>query len=415
MAGTPVTAAELADAPEPELAALARCPQTVAHHGEGHVAAHSVMALEALAEAGDDGPLSRLAVLLHDIGKPASTVAVSAEKFRSAGHDEAGAELVSTLFLTDRHLVGLPAGAYPAVHAAVRQHMWVWQADEIPAAAWLRSSHLLDPALLAAVWSADARGRICDDRAELLERVEYARLVQAEAGGGERDSWGLLAAAADPDSLAPGPRREVFRAVTGGDITSAGHATAALAAAARAARPALTYTIGLPGLGKSTWARARWQPATGGRVLSATGARRRDRRAATAAVRAALPGLLGAGTPVCVDATHLTRPSRDHLLAAAGRYHADVHAVLFRAPLALALARQTARPQQDDVPADAVRAMAAGMRWPTPDEYATLTVVEPDGRWWRYGPQTRDLPVDAAVRLAGGSAAQPGPWSGGQP
>jgi hypothetical protein len=89
--------------------------------------------------------------------------------------------------------------------------------------------------------------------------------------------------------------------------------------------------------------------------------------------------------------------------------------VLFRAPLALSLARQATRPRADDVPEAAVRAMAAGMRWPTPDEYATLTVVEPDGRWWRYRPDTRQLAVDAAVGLAGGPAARPGPWAGEQP
>ncbi|WP_088289238.1 AAA family ATPase [Kineosporia sp. A_224] len=423
LAGRVPSAGDLAGARERVLSDLAGCQQTAAFHGEGDVAAHTALALTVLEGRLAQDPLgvgpwgsriARLATLLHDVGKPATTVEVTPGRFASRGHEDVGAQVVNTLFATDPALTDLPLGVWPAVHAAVRQHMWVWGPDDVPPGAWLRSSHLVDPAVLTAVWDADARGRVADDAARLRDQVDYAVLAVEEAGAGSGDAWGVLSAAVDVAALDPGVRRQVFRRVTAGEVMTAGHAASDVAAAERASRPALTYTIGLPGAGKSTWARQVWARQTGGTVLSARGARRKDRADAAAAVRAAIPGLLGAGTPVCVDATHATRLSRDRLLRLATRYNADVHAVLLRPRLELSLARQATRPPADEVPAGAVRLMLEGLRFPTPDEYGSLTVVEPDGRWWRYGDQTRWLPVDAAVRSAGGGPQDPGPWSGGR-
>jgi predicted kinase len=164
----------------------------------------------------------------------------------------------------------------------------------------------------------------------------------------------------------------------------------------------------LPGVGKSTWARQVWALATGGTVLSSAGGRRRDRRAASAAVLQRIPELLAAGRDICVDATHLLRETRDVIITYAGRYGAELHAVYFHAPLSLALRRQTTRADADAVPAATIASMARKLRWPTPDEYQTLSIVETTGKAWAYTSQSRWL-TDAAAR---GAYPVRAPWTG---
>ncbi len=259
--------------------------------------------------------------------------------------------------------------------------MWTYQADRISPGAALRMTHVIDPKLLMSLWDSDSRGRMCDDPSDVADRVEYAGLVLHELDAARPGSHGVLDQAADRLSVNPRAWRETFRAVVEGSLTNTGAASAHLAAAERhSTGGSLTYTIGLPGVGKSTWAREVWAPATGGVVLSSEGARRRDRRAAAAAVLQQIPQHLAAGRDICIDATHLLRETRDVLVTYAGRYGADLHAVHFRAPLSLALSRQSTRPSADAVPSAAVTGMAAKLRWPTPDEYQTLTVIEADRR-----------------------------------
>jgi predicted kinase len=340
----------------------------------------------------------RLAALLHDVGKPATTVEVEPGRWSAHGHDEEGARLVSSLFATHPVLLDQPLGAYPSVHALVRAHMWTYAGERISPGAALRFSHLSDPRLLMALWDSDSRGRICADAAEVAERVEFAGLVLAEYDAARPDSHGLLDQVADQPSVPARAWRETFRALVEGDLANGGAVSARLAAAERhTTGGSITYPIGLPGVGKSTWAREVWAPATGGVVLSAEGGRRRDRRAAAAVVLQQIPVLLAAGRPVFVDATHLIRETRDVLATYAGRYGAGLHAVHFRAPLALALRRQHTRPDADLVPAAAVTGMVRKLRWPTPDEYQTLSIVEPNGTAWAYSRASRRLPTATAV------------------
>ena len=416
---------EVREDPVDVVAAMAGCPQTAAFHAEGDVATHTRLVyglareqaealrpgLAAYGRSAADWQAAalRLAALLHDVGKPVVTQELSPGVYGSRGHETAGAALVAELAQTHPVLLEAPLGVPVAVRALVRDHMWTYAADRIPAGSALRASHAADPLLLQALWDADGRGRVCDDPDDVADRVAFARLVLDDLVPGP-DSRGLVDVV-DPDAQAsPRARREVFRAHADGDVVDVGAASARLAAAERhGTGGSLTYTVGLPGLGKSTWARTVWQQATGGEVLSAEGSRRRDRKAATAAVLAAIPRLLAAGAPVCVDATHLVRETRDVLVTYAGRYGAQLHAVYFRAPLALALRRQRDRDAADAVPSATVAAMAGRLSYPTPDEYESLTVVEPSGAAWDYSPATRWLPAAEAVATAPVTAAT---WRG---
>ncbi len=108
----------------PEVAALRQTPQPEAFHTEGGVLAHTLLALERLADLEDPAvarrlrspiPLqpstlhARLAVLLHDLGKP-PTLRVpesEADRIRFPNHDVEGARLAGQLVERLR-LSGLP-------------------------------------------------------------------------------------------------------------------------------------------------------------------------------------------------------------------------------------------------------------------------------------------------------------------
>lgn len=390
-----------------ELAALSGCPQTPAFHAEGDVAVHTAMVVEqanmlladhpalAALSGGWGATILRLAALLHDVGKPACTSPVPGRPGRvsSHGHADEGAYMVARLFSTVPPLARLPLAVRWAVHAAVRNHLWTYAADRVSAGAAIRSAHLLDPRLLAALWEADTRGRDCDDADELEHKVGYARLMLGDRGASVPDPWPHLDdLGIDPYAdLTPRVRREFLRAVVHGRIGDAGAAHAFLAARERSGSGAtLTWLFGLPGSGKSTWA-AQHAARTGAEVLRVVGRRRRDRKANHARVREQVPALLRDGRDVVVDATHVTRESRDRWLAHAETYGADVHAVYLDVDLPEALARQRSRPSADAVPADVVRSMATVMRWPTPDEYGRLTVVSA-GSDSEFGPTSRWRP-----------------------
>jgi predicted kinase len=350
----------------------------------------------------------RLAGLLHDLGKPATTKESGPGRWSAHGHDLEGARLVSLLFATHPALQRLPLGVYASVHALVRAHMWTYAGERISLGAALRMSHVSDPRLLMALWDSDSRGRICDDAAQLADRVGFAGLVLEELDAARPDSHGMLDDVAIRASVSPRAWRETFRALVEGGLTDVGAVGAHLAASERhSTGGSITYTIGLPGVGKSTWAREVWASATGGTVLSSAGTRRRDRKAAAAAVLQQIPEHLAAGRDICVDATHLLRETRDVITTYAGRYGADLHAVYFRAPLSLALRRQTTRADVDVVPGATIQSMARKLRWPTPDEYQTLSIVETTGKTWAYTAESRWL-TEAAQAEHPGRA----PWTG---
>jgi predicted kinase len=419
--GDPV---DLQHATEPDLVALRGCPQTPAFHAEGDVAEHSRRVYELACEHADrlsgstdhqqpagSGPQTalRLAALLHDLGKPATTRQKSPGHWSAHGHDLEGARLVSGLFAGHPALQHLPLGVYASVHALVRAHMWSYAGERIAAGDALRLSQVADPRLLMALWDSDTRGRICDDAAELADRIAFAGLVLEELDAARPDSYGRLDQVATRGSVGPRAWRETFRALVEGGLGDVGAVGAHLARAERhTTGSSLTYTIGLPGVGKSTWAREVWAPATGGTVLSGAGGRRRDRRAAASAVLRQIPAQLAAGRAICVDATHLTRETRDVITTYAGRYGAELHAVYFQAPVQLALRRQSTRPAAEAVPAATILSMARKLRWPTPDEYQTLSIIPSDAGPWAYTAESRWL-TDPAARAAYPVRA---PWSG---
>lgn len=397
-----------------ELAVLFDTPQTKAFHAEGNVGIHTRMVLEqteqlladnaGLADlsGGFGAAVLRLAALFHDIGKPACTEQVEEEVWSAHGHAEVGAQTVAELMQSEPLLLRLPLGVRWAVHTLVRNHMWTYGIDDISFGAMVRSAHLADPRLLQTLFAADSRGRICEDPDEVAERVRWAQLVMDDADITVNCYPHTAVTQVEPASLTPRVRRALLRAVVAGQVTNAGAAAAYVADRQRAAGDVtLTWMFGLPGSGKSTWAR-READRTGALRLAAEGRRARDRKAEHGRIRQQVPEFLHEGQDIIIDATHITRDSRDRWLTMAEQYGADVRAVYLHTSLPAALRRQKTRKPQDAVPADVIRQMARRMRWPSPDEYSQLLIVEPDGTEWSYTPTSRfadryDAPTVDAV------------------
>lgn len=370
------------DAPAPpEIARLVGCPQTQRHHLEGDVATHTRMTVSLAAELGEDldddaAALLRVGALLHDVGKPETTVDEGDGRFPARGHESVGGDISALLGQTHPALLAMPIAFRAGVSALVRHHMWTYHADDLTPGEALRASHEADPRLLHALWLADTRGRECSDPQALAEQVAYAAEVLREHDAHRPASYGPLDHVASRADLDPYVVQSVFRDIVTGRLAGRWATEAAVVAAEKQRRPgSITYTVGLPGVGKSTWTRARAEQhdAT---LLTVTGSRRRDRRLTAIRNDQAVPGLLAEGRDVVVDATHLSRRSRDRLVGYAGRYRVPVHAVVFDAPVATSVRRQATRPDADAVPAARIRSMARQLRHPTPDEYTTLTLID---------------------------------------
>ena len=158
----------------PEVAAMRGVPQRADFHAEGCVLTHTRLALQALAESADERAI--WAVLLHDIGKVATTLWQN-DTWRSPGHAEAGAELVPSIL---RRLGR--ADLIDDVVWLVRHHQFFlsWQnLDRGLSRRQLRFCRNPLFPLLIEVCRADGAGSLGSAKGAMLERV--LALLAAEA------------------------------------------------------------------------------------------------------------------------------------------------------------------------------------------------------------------------------------------
>ncbi len=163
----------------PEVAALRGTLQEPEWHPEGDVFTHTQKCLDALVtltewEKSDHDSVLMFAVLAHDFGKPATTVRAEKDgvlRWTSLGHASAGGPLAQ-VFL---RRIGAPLALDIPVRSLVENHH-VHDRGNLPFTdrAIRRLAHRLTPATihqLAAVMSADARGRPPISPAETDERI----------------------------------------------------------------------------------------------------------------------------------------------------------------------------------------------------------------------------------------------------
>lgn len=113
---------------EPEYAALLGCPQSPVWHPEGSVWTHTKLVMDYAAAQEYDNDDHRvtlvLAALLHDIGKPETTV-IENDRITSRDHAAVGADKVPALC----RRWGVPAQMAKDVEVLVREHMSEAQTD----------------------------------------------------------------------------------------------------------------------------------------------------------------------------------------------------------------------------------------------------------------------------------------------
>jgi len=177
---------------------MERTMQDPCWHGEGDVLTHTKMVCEALTGLGvfreareELQTILYLAAALHDIGK-IHTTHMEDGRWASPGHARAGAQMARQLLWQEYGLCGTveKQRLRESVCSLIRYHSLPPYAIENDSGACrLRraaSNGALSPAftmeLLCALSEADARGRICGDLRDMLERIDLCRELAREAG-----------------------------------------------------------------------------------------------------------------------------------------------------------------------------------------------------------------------------------------
>ncbi|NTW00983.1 MAG: AAA family ATPase [Oscillochloris sp.] len=352
----------------PWLTPLAGTLQEPSYHGEGDVLAHTRMVVEALAGLSERRGLPDslrgalfLAALLHDIGKPGTTQIGLDGRIGSPGHARAGAAITRSLLWGNTGLgAALPFTERELVVALVRLHglpLWFLDRPDI-AQAVLPASLRVHLRLVALLAEADVRGRICADRAELLDRIALFRDWCAEhrclddpypfpsAHSRVRYCRGLQQ---DPAYCAYDD--------TWGEVV---------------------VLSGLPGAGKDTWL---CQYDSQLPLISLDAIRRahrvdpeEDQGAVVSAAKAQARELLRRQQPFVWNATNVTRRMRDPLLDLILGYGARVRVVYLDASLATVFRRNQQR--FAPVPEPVIRRLASRIEPPDLTEAHRVSYVE---------------------------------------
>ncbi len=166
-------------------------PQDPVHHAEGNVAIHTRMVLEALQQLEGYKKLSAqeqevlwAAALLHDVEKRSTTMHEADGSITSRGHSKKGALTARQLLYTQH---AAPFAIREQIVQLVRYHgMPIWAIERNdPARMIIETGEMVNTQLLSLLARADALGRICNDQAELLYRIDlFDALCQ------EQDCWG---------------------------------------------------------------------------------------------------------------------------------------------------------------------------------------------------------------------------------
>lgn len=242
-AGSATSWTGLAQAYPAFVSELANTPQDAIFHAEGDVWTHTKMVVDALTGGDWYGQLSLddqqtvwLGALLHDLGKPATTVHEDNGRITSKGHSLRGAQDARVWLWRE----GIPFAQRETICRLIQFHQepfYTMRKDDY-AHRIRRTSRMVRADLLATMTRADAEGRRCEPmtlQQEAVEGVDLYRLGCEELG-----VWGAAAFSADaytwqkflnsPDTV--DPAYSIQRPKRGSQVI---------------------VLSGLPGMGKNTW------------------------------------------------------------------------------------------------------------------------------------------------------------------
>ncbi|WP_197324855.1 AAA family ATPase [Ralstonia solanacearum] len=320
----------------PALAFAKTTPQDSRYHGEGDVWTHTQMVVEALLALPDYQAASRaeqevvfLAALLHDVAKYSTTVVDPVTgTIGQPGHSRKGA-IDARIALWD---AGVPFDVRESVCRLISVHQVPFFALDgsrrgTPEFLVRELSWQLSIPSLAMLAEADMRGRICADKARVLDNIELFRELAREEG-----CYGTPRRFADAHTAV-----SYFR---GADV----HPDYPLH---QAPGSRVIVMSGLPASGKNTWVDAHHPELP---VVSFDDARdalglrhgKNEGMVAHLAVDRA-KALLRAQQPFIWNATHLSERMREKTLDLLFAYHAEVEIAYLEQPRAELLRRNTKR------------------------------------------------------------------------
>jgi predicted kinase len=347
-------------------ARLAATPQDHAFHAEGDVWTHTKLAVEALvrgplyaAAAPAIRPVLVAAILLHDIGKPATTRR-EGDKLTSRGHSAKGDNLARVALWE----LGIPFADREHVCALIRHHQVPFFGITKPPAEAValaqRLSLITRNDWLTAIADADGRGRRCADPADQTRIVEHCALWAEHAR-----ELGVLDG---PARFASAHTRRVWSEAAAGarqpDVRAHDDTCCEV-----------VLMAGLPAAGKDTWL-ARHRPELP--VISLDELREElaidpdETQARVIAVaREQARAYLRTATSFAWNATNLGVSLRAQLLQLFRDYRARTHVVYCEAPVAEQYARNRAR--SAPVPAAVIGRMLERWTMPDPTEAHDIT------------------------------------------
>jgi len=148
------------------------------HHAEGNVAIHTQMVLKELLNDVDyqalntqDKHILFAAVMFHDVEKRSTTLVDENGRVTAIGHSKRGEKTTRLILYKD---IPTPFVIREHICNLVRLHgLPIWAIDnDDPNKAVIDSSLRVNNKMLEILARCDVKGRICDDKDDLLERIE---------------------------------------------------------------------------------------------------------------------------------------------------------------------------------------------------------------------------------------------------
>lgn len=374
-------------AEEPWFRALYECEQDPVHHAEGNVGIHTEMVLRELCALESYKTLSDnerfivfVSALLHDVAKPSTTRREPDGRVIAPGHSRRGA-IDARILLWQ---AGVSFELREHICAIIENHQIPFFLIEDPR---YRSrvamlSQRLRCDLLAIVTEADGRGRICADKATILDNIELFREAAREEGCLDRPFAYPSAHTRFVQATDPYGRLHEVEAYD--DRTFS-----------------VWMTSGLPGSGKDSAVRELFPDLP---VVSLDDIRREMRispqdnqGAVVQEAQARARALLRRKQPFVWNATHLSRQTRERALNLINAYGA--HSRILYMEAAPGLLRSRNREREHAVPDAVIDNML--LKWEPPSSYEAhevLCLIHEDAK------TRKRLAMDATATVSSGRA-----------